>query len=237
MAFTVFARPRPVRTAFLVDSSAQISNRRLVDAVLDGFVSFCNSAWGGHLNPLVVVDASGDIATDSWDEFLEADVDEVYASSPISKSLVEELDARVLPWSINGPDAAKTASDVDVTGDRWSEVPVSQDGVAIPPTVENLRKIEKQNLFPFETGNKNLLLFEFSSDCPAVLRRFLHRNFGTYDQWIDSNSRIRRLKWFEDHVPNDITDVISISDLGSVCRALDLFAGTLGTAERIHCAV
>ena len=109
------------------------------------------------------------------------------------------------------------------------EVSVTQDGIAIPPTVENLRSVEKQNRLPFETANKNLLLFEFSSDCPTIFRRFLHRNFGTYSQWIERNSgKIRREMWFEQHVPRDVTEVIPISDLSSICRALDSFAGVLG---------
>jgi hypothetical protein len=89
MAFTVFAKPRPLRTAFLLDLSAQPSGR--ADAILDGIVSFCNGTWGGHLNPLVVVGADGAITANHWGELLNADADEVYASFPISGPLLEEL--------------------------------------------------------------------------------------------------------------------------------------------------
>jgi hypothetical protein len=119
MAFTVFAKSRPLRTAFLLDSSAQPSGRRLADAILDGIVSFRNWTWGGHLNPLVVVDANGAMTANHWDELLNADCDEVYASFPISGSLVEELDARILPWNMQGHDPRRAVSEQNETGDRW----------------------------------------------------------------------------------------------------------------------
>jgi hypothetical protein len=193
MAFIVFARHRPIRTAFLVNSIGERSSQRLIDAIIDGVISFSNVTWGGRCNPLAIVNASGALSQDTWEELLQADVDEVYATSSIAQALLEEIDARVMPWDIRGPEHAQTAFDEGENSDRWTEIAVAQDGVPILPSIENLGKIENQNLFPLETGGKKLLLFEFSQDCPAILRRFLHRNFGTYYQWIEPSGKVRRI--------------------------------------------
>jgi hypothetical protein len=42
MAFTVFASPRPIRTAFLVNSIGERSSQRLIDAIIDGVICFSN---------------------------------------------------------------------------------------------------------------------------------------------------------------------------------------------------
>ena len=120
MPFTIFARPRPIRTAFLVNSAIPRPENAHVDAILDGVVSFCNFTWGGHFNPLVVVGPEGSITTERWEELVEADVDEIYVSSTISEELLKKLDS-FIPWNIREAEhISRYASDRPIeTDEAW----------------------------------------------------------------------------------------------------------------------
>ena len=63
---------------------------------------------------------------------------------------------------------------------------------------------------------------------PARIRRFFHRNFGTFYQWFDhQGTTVRRIAWLEDILPGIEVETVRVSDLASACAALDSFAGSL----------
>jgi hypothetical protein len=60
---------------------------------------------------------------------------------------------------------------------------------------------------------RKLLLFEFSEDCEPDIKRFVHRNFGTYYKWFDPNAKqMRREGWLERLLPKIQTLRLPISD-------------------------
>jgi hypothetical protein len=70
-------------------------------------------------------------------------------------------------------------------------------------------------------------MVEFSKECPLEIRRFFHRNFGTFYQWLDQGSNVRRIAWLEDILAEIDVQTVRIADIDSVCAAIRVFAGSL----------
>src|SRR6266498_3881119 len=97
----------------------------------------------------------------------------------------------------------------------------------MPPTVENLRRIRAR--YPLNFGREEkLLMFEFAEGCDPEIRRFVHRNFGTYDQWFDPNSKkVRRIAWLEQLLPQISTHTVNVGDVDSLAAALTEISGRI----------
>lgn len=71
-------------------------------------------------------------------------------------------------------------------------------------------------------------MFEFAEGCDPDVRRFVHRNFGTYYQSIDPNTRkIQRIWWLEQLLPHISAHTFTVSDAGSLAAALTEIAGRI----------
>ena len=78
MPFNVFARARPVRTAFLFAETAGF------DAVCDGLAKWSNGFWGGRQNAVALLQDDGNLAEDAWQELYYFDPDHIYSSALLS---------------------------------------------------------------------------------------------------------------------------------------------------------
>jgi len=209
MSFTVFARARPVRTAFLLNEAAGF------DAACDGLVKWSNELWGGRQSAIALLEKDGNLTAEAWQEISRFDPDRIYSFVPISDDLLAKLDEELSPWHIRQP---KDNQRSDRRADEIEET-VESPGVPVPPTEQNLAALQK----------RPLLLFEFSKDCPALLRRFLHRNLGSYYQWFElPTGKPRRIGWMENllaKIPTT-TERLPINDLQSLCAAMERMSGT-----------
>ena len=225
MSFTIFAKARPVKTAFILNESAEF------DAVCDGLARWSAEFWGSRQGIVALLNENS-LTDDAWQELIHFDPDNVYSFAPISDKLLEELNARLSPWHIREPqqhripDEPKTQTNATIQNNlQWIVESIQSGGIPVPPTEQNLKAI------PIPAITKNpLLLFNFDKNCPLSLRRFIHRNFGTYDQWFDLRTGAPRyLGWMEDllkKIPGEQVEQLLISDLPSLCAAMERMSGT-----------
>lgn len=219
MSYTIYARPRPIRTAFVLDTTVFREGDWRCDALLDGIVASAVETWGGRKNPIVLIEPDKDLSTDQWRELEAADPDRIQAFAPLNDIWVQRFHARLTPWKIAVEDMAKEEEPKGESVEaQWRWLNADSPGLATPPTPENIKK-----LYP-----RKLLMIEFSPECPLEIRRFFHRNFGTFYQWFDNRiTPARRIAWLEEILPRIEVEIVRISDLASACTALDLFGGSL----------
>jgi hypothetical protein len=152
MSFTVFARARPVRTAFLLNEAAGFN------AVCDGLEKWSNEFWGGRQCAVALIENDGTLTTEAWQEISRFDPDRIYSFAPISDDLLAKLNEELSPWHIRQPkDNQRSDRPVDEI-----EETVESPGIPVSPTEQNLAALQK----------RPLLLFEFSKDCPALFATF-----------------------------------------------------------------
>jgi len=221
MPFTVFARPRPIRTAFLLADATGF------DAVCDGLVTWSIEAWGGRGSTIALLEKDGTLAEDTWQELVCFDPDQVCPLGPLTDELLGKLHEELGPWFIAKSEQAGCDDEGEPAPSRqvdqgipdpadWQEESIGMPGVAVPPTEQNLGTLDK----------RRLLLFDFGKDCPAVLRRFLHLNLGTYYQWPDPRTgEARRNAWMEDLLPRIPVERVRVDDVASLCAAMERIAG------------
>lgn len=220
MPFTVFAKPRPIRIAFFLQETEEF------DSALDGLASWSSKFWGGRQSAVALLDNRGTLSTDTWQELIRFDPDHIYSFASLSDALLAKLDDELLPWCIRESRSVKSkakdkpkqgASEALLNPEIWIEEHIEAPAVAVPPTEKNLHAL----------GKHPLLLFHFDKSCPLMLRRFVHRNFGTYDQWFDLRSgEPRSLGWLEDLLAKTPVNRFRVDDLPSLCSALQQISGT-----------
>lgn len=188
-AFTVFARPRPIRTSFLVDSLEFDREQPFTESLLDGIVSWGNSNWGGRYSQIIYTPLDRDFTTEDWNDLSMFDPDRLQVFGNTTDSILLGLDDRLSLWDFE----AETVDRHEENSQRaaaglWVDVSTKATGTPVPPSLENLKRFQRDRF----------LIFDFAKACPLIIRRFLHRNFGTYHQWIESGDRVRRLLWLEE---------------------------------------
>jgi hypothetical protein len=85
-----WAKPRPLRVAFLVEDGVH------ADLALDGIFSDCYSRWGGRFS-LIVPCAGGRVTPGYWPWLETYDPDIVYSYVPLSRNDVLEIHERLCP--------------------------------------------------------------------------------------------------------------------------------------------
>src|SRR6266567_1993778 len=100
MSYTIYAKPRPICTALVLDRTVFCEGTWHCDALLDGIVSSAVGTWGARNNPIIVIEPDKDLSVDEWKLLEAADPDRVQAFAPLSDAWVERFDARLMPWSI-----------------------------------------------------------------------------------------------------------------------------------------
>lgn len=221
MPFNVFAASRPIRDAFL------LSEQQGGDAACDGLVKRSLETWGGRRSLMAVLKEDGSLSEDAWQELIFFDSDRLYSFAPLSDDLLTRLDETLAPWLIRvpeapgapaGPETAQVHQDVagKPTAPVWQLEHINLAGVAVPPTKSNLASLR----------NRPLLLFLFTKDCPLPLRRFLHRNLGSYEQWFDLRTGEPRLiGWLENLLSGSTVEHRRVGDISSICAVMEEIAG------------
>lgn len=219
MSYTIYARARPIRTALILDRTVFREGTWQCDALVDGIVASAIETWGGRSNPLVVIESDKDLSADEWQLLEAADPDQVQAFAPLSDLWVERFDARLMPWAITvEKHVERDQPKGEVPEELWHWLNVSMPGLPTPPTAERLRKYRRSKL----------LMLDFAAECPLEIRRFFHRNFGTFYQWFDHRlNSVRRIAGLEDILPDSNVEKVHVADTDSACSAIHLFAGCL----------
>ena len=188
--------------------------------LIDEIVDYNNTHWGGRTNPIIFFQGE-DLTASDWRLLELADPDCLLAFAPLSHKLLESLDDRLHPWSIEVDDKSKNPG-------RGIRLSFETGGVPTPPTPANLAQLRGPGSMLADREEK-LLMFEFSENCEPDIKRFVHRNFGTFHQWFDPNSKtspVRRISWLERLMPKIQTHRIAISDRASLAAALIEMAGS-----------
>jgi hypothetical protein len=141
----------------LIDTDKYPAGSDRLNALLDAIADWNNTRWGGRTNHVAFV-SGGALSDGEWRQIEITDPDCLLAFAPLSDSLLLELDERVNPWSIEIDDHTESESD---------RISVRMDGIGMPPTVENLRRIRAR--YPLNFGREEkLLMFEFAEDCDQM---------------------------------------------------------------------
>ena len=100
VSYTIYARPRPIRTALVLDTTVFREGTWRCEALFDGIVASAVESWGGRSNPIVVIEADKDLSVDQWKRLEASDPDRIQAFAALSDAWVQRFDARLMPWSI-----------------------------------------------------------------------------------------------------------------------------------------
>lgn len=215
--YTVLARSRPIRVAFLVNTEPFSANPEALNTLLDVLVDWNYTHWGGRTNPIIPFSGSA-LTEDHWLLLQVADPDCISVVGPITKELLTSLKGRLHPWGLfvnDKPDAQR------------STVPYEAEGIAVPPTPTNLRRVQGPASI-ISGGDPQLLMFEFPDTCDPDVKRFVHRNFGTFHQWIEPRTqKVRRIAWLESLMPKINAHQAAISDPASLAAALTQLSGRI----------
>jgi len=142
-----------------------------------------------------------------WDQLEGVDVDCLKSFSPLPETLIHKLDERLQPWNLE--QIRQFPPDAPIRVDSY--------GIVSPPTPDNLGNLREMKF----------LMFDFAPNCEPVIQRFIHRDFGTYDQWFEPRTNtVRRIMWLENLMPKLNIEHIPLSDRASLAEALTLLAGT-----------
>lgn len=197
-------QPRPLRTAFLVDPAAFPGP--LLDDLLDGILRNAHGRWMGRLSP-VVFTSNGTIDEPGWEILRQFEPDHIVSPSPLPTTLVGEIDEKLRPIRLV------------VREDEALKPPFSSfetSGVQMPSTPTMLEALRESRL----------LLLELTKGHDPVCARFLHRNFGCFEQWFDQKDRLRHNMWLEESFKKLELWRVPVTDRASVAGFLHAAAGS-----------
>lgn len=201
----LLVRNRPLRKALLVDQDAWPSGDQKTDVLLDDFVRAAQGRWEGLGSPIILYHGGALSAPDR--ELLQlADPDRILAVKDLPQDLLLELDRDLAPTQIDIARVDESRTRYEISG---LTIPFSQEVVA-------------------NFGGRSPLVFDFHSSCEPVVRRFLDRNFGSFEQWSDprNSAVIRRLGGIEHCLSQTAHLPEAISDRHSLAAFLNRVAGS-----------
>ena len=207
--YSIYVKHRPTRTAFLIDIGVFVPNSPRFEELVDEVVRHNYKLWGGRINPIIFFSGES-LNAENLKRLELVDVDCIKSFSPLTEPLRNQLAEKFQPWNIEV---------IDLTH-LESRIRVESYSITVSPTPEILQSL----------GDSKFLLFEFTPNCDPLLQRFIHRNFGTYFQWIQHKTTvIRREAWLENLIPKINAQRVHISDRASLARALIELAGAVPT--------
>lgn len=193
--FSIYTRSRPVRVAFLVDAN------RLQDEQFDSIVEYTVQRWGGRFAPIIFTDGNN-ISDDWWSFLVGFDPDVVISLVKLSDELAERINFSVAPLEVVTPK--------EPDPNTRFQIPLShKEGLRVFPTPENLGSLS--GAFPI-IDRPTFVTFETDSSSPPLLKRFLLRNFGGYDNTIFTEAKLQQIE--------DVHRKFNVSDVSSLKNAI-----------------
>jgi hypothetical protein len=180
--FSVFAYPRPIRIAFIVDP--ETISEELIDAIYD----FNLLHWGGRYNPIIpIVDNS--IADSYWELLKFCDPDIVYSCVKLNESLLQRIKRWISP---NRIEIHREQPELHHLVQLYHE----------QVNVEEIARNYRTNLAGFK---ENFVLPICSYTKEWEHRRFFQRNFGLIAEYtrISHFDNFSRLMIEGDSKPED----------------------------------
>jgi len=183
------------------------------DEHCDGIVKWSMHAWAGRGNMIAVMEPDGTIAPGIWQELTCFDPDWVSLLNSVSDGLLKEVDRRLLPLHVS-PAREPGALNPNEANPYISG---GAPGISVVPTKDIMENFK----------GRPLLAFKFTRDCPAYIRRFVHRNFGSFDQWFDMpDGKPRFLGNMEELLRKISVEEYTVGDLTSLCSVMVRASGT-----------
>lgn len=198
-------RNRHVRSACFLDLDVWNPAEPRTAAFLDRFAANSHARWGGLSSPLILHRANA-VSEEDWALLRYSDPDQIQAVAPLSDGLLTRIDDELAPTQIDLARVYEDRADFDPTG------------IPILPTQEVMSS--------WRSGP--LLIFDLLHGCDLVVRRFVERNFGAFEQWEDSRhpETVRRLQHVENLLQRIPVETVPISDRASLAAFLNLAAGS-----------
>lgn len=185
--YSMHVSKRPIKTAFLVnpDTATQLH--------LDAIFEYNKRKWGGRYNPIVLTD--GQALTDPWWALLETiDPDVVVTLTPLAPPLLESIDRRLNPYSIESLNQ----------DDPYFHVRTQDEGLSILPTADNVRLAE------YSPSQPTLVLFDLAPTTDPFVRQFIDRTFGIFPGDLATSRALEHTR----------SQIFPISDRASLAAAL-----------------
>lgn len=187
---------RPISTAYLIPKS---DPEAIVQ--LDSIIRHAHETWGGRFYPIFLTDGKS-LSDADWNLLSAVDPDIIISSIPLERSLLQELDRKLTPLSIDLPRDQGTTSSTFEAGVRSG-----YEGFPIYPSAHNVRTALG---IPAIARQPSLVKFEFATDADPLCRQFISRNFGRFsDIWVADSA-----------LNENQVELYMIKDLDSVMAAL-----------------
>ena len=191
--------------ALLVDLDVWKPEEASTETLLDEFVARSHGIWEGRATPLIL-HRGGTIAEEDWRFLRLSDPDCIQSAGPLANDMLSRIDDELAPIHV---DLAR------VCQHRASFEPI---GIPIFPTEEVLAAF----------GKLPILVFDLKPGCDPQVRRFVERNFGAFEQWVDTRNpeAIRRMAPVEGRLKHIPIEAVPISDRASLADFLNFAAGS-----------
>lgn len=178
--FSIFAKPRPRRIAFLIDP--ENSSDELIDAIFD----FNLSHWGGRYNPIIPV-SNKTISNDYWQLLAFCDTDIVYSFPKLDEVLIGKINRIVAPFQlIHHKDYSS----------RKPTIYLDSEQLDIRYFVRHTETVPRKSF-----SEPTLLVCNSSNNWKYY--RFFQRNFGVYNSINRIPSQIKTLAIDENSEPDE----------------------------------
>ncbi len=190
-----FFEVRPISAAYLIpknDAGAIVQ--------LDAIIRHAHETWGGRFYPIILTDGTS-LSDADWNLLNAADPDIITSSIPLEKELLQELDRKLTPLSIELP------RDQGTTRSAFEAGRSGYEGFPIFPSALNVRSVLG---IPAIARQPSLVKFDIDTDADPVCRNFIDRNFGQFSAIWAAESALNENQ-VESH---------TIKDLASLTAAL-----------------
>ena len=159
--YSIYIEKRPIRIVFLVNPES--TSLETVDKIID----YNRSLWGGRFNPIILTD--GHTIDDKWWQFLrDIDPDVIKPLMPLDSKLIEKIEKFLSPLEIE-----------QFREDQQSTLRTRIDTRNTPANID-INSLNFPGLWTLD-GGPTLGIFNLDEMDDNIGRRFVLRNFGTYE--------------------------------------------------------
>lgn len=188
--YSIYIDKRPMRIAFLVNPESTSLDE--VDQIID----YNRSLWGGRFNPIILTD--GHTIDDKWWQFLrDIDPDVIKPFVPLDLELLEKIEKFLSPMKIEKPRDYEQS-------DLRMKVRVHDTPAGI-----NVNSLDFPDHWAWH-GKPTLGIFNLDEMDDDIGKRFVLRNFGTYEP---TNTTLHISRTFS--IPCSLEDALTQGEVPS----------------------